>query len=238
MEYTEYATAHACKTSDRQSYRSPLPCSVLKHTRKYRNTTVHGIPLHHYRKYDLKKKHYFFCKSQPKFYHSSLELFSQRPSQSKTFLSLWNLKHYYCKKPWIIWKMSGRRAKRSENLDLQVVGQHKRVSWSFGVVAFRIIWCVCDFYLCLTLSPELLSWRRRPSSVIHQLTLISHGSRPNFMESYLSAISPEFFFLFFSFFFQFSFFFFFLIFIFYFQIYEFYFFFTFVNMGPYLGRKF
>ncbi len=85
MEYTEYATAHACKTSDRQSYRSPLPCSVLKHTRKYRNTTVHGIPLHHYRKYDLKKNTTFSASLSQNFITLLLNYFLKGPHKARLF---------------------------------------------------------------------------------------------------------------------------------------------------------
>ena len=78
------------------------------------------------------------------------------------------------------------------------------------------------FQLCLTLSAELLSRRRRPLTRFSQKPL--HGSRPNFVESYPSAISPDCFFFFLQ----------------NFSVSNFYdfFFFVFVNMGPYGSQNF
>ena len=99
---------------------------------------------------------------------------------------------------------------------------------------------VTFYQLCLTLSAELLSWRRRPSSVVHpsvrKLKFLRNCCMdPNFMGSYLAIhhISRPFFccfclFVFFSVFFFFKF-----------SIFKFLrFFFVSVNMEPYGSKNF
>ncbi len=90
----------------------------------------------------------------------------------------------------------------------------------------KVRWLILVSY-CFSSS----AWRRRPSSVVRPLTRVSqkplHGSRPNLVESYLSAISPDRFFFLFCFVFK----------IFYFKNFK-DFFFVFVNMGPYVSQYF